>query len=184
MGYTQVGDLAAMFAVEPWERCAERITRRCGDRLLELARAYTPIAVVDPEEQFARGRVPGTLKEKWRSGEVALLGTGHLEVVVENNDPIARYVEYPTKPHTIRPKADRQAASVIETRKPRGTVQDGRAHLRFKVDGRVVYAREVHHPGTHGAFMLTRALATLATEWPSIAREEIARTASEVGSTL
>jgi hypothetical protein len=182
MGYTQVGDLEAMFTVEPWERCAERIVRRCGDRLLELAEAYTPIAVVDPEEQFARRRLPGTLKRAWRSGEVQLFGTGHLEVIVENNDPIARYVEYPTKPHTIRPKADRQAASVIETRKPRGTVQDGRAHLRFKVGGRVVYAREVHHPGTHGAHMLSRALAALAVEWREIAEDEIARTAREVGS--
>ena len=42
--------------------------------------------------------------------------------------PYAGYVEFGTAPHTIRPKAGKT--------------------LRFTVDGKVVYARVVNHPGT------------------------------------
>lgn len=184
MGYTQAGSFEEMYRTEPWERCMERITERCGVRLLDVAVALTPVAEVDSDDLFSRGRTPGTLKRSWRRGEVVLFSTGSLSVTVENLDPIARMVEYPTRPHVIRPRADRAPASVVVTGKPRGTVQDGRAMLRFKVDGHVVYAREVHHPGTHGAYMLTRALAYLAVEWREIAREEIERTAREVGSAI
>lgn len=48
--------------------------------------------------------------------------------------PYAGYVEFGTKPHEIRPK-------------------QGKA-LRFTVNGRVVYARVVHHPGTKPAHFI------------------------------
>jgi hypothetical protein len=182
MGYTQVGSFADLYRIEPWERCMDRIADRCGRRLYDMAVAFTPVAVVDPDDLFSRNRRPGELKAKWVRGEVVLYATGRLSVTVENHDPIAKFVEYPTRPHVIRPRADRPPATILATRRPRGTVHDGRAHLRFRVDGRVVYAREVHHPGTHGAFMMTRALAVLAEDWRQIAREEIDRTTREVGS--
>lgn len=57
---------------------------------------------------------------------------------VESTVPYAPFVEEDTRPHVIRP------------RRPGGV-------LRFKVGGRTVYARIVHHPGTTGQHFLARA---------------------------
>lgn len=51
--------------------------------------------------------------------------------------PYAGYVEFGTEPHDIRPKTAKA--------------------LRFKVGGRVVYARVVHHPGTKPAYYVAGA---------------------------
>lgn len=50
----------------------------------------------------------------------------------------APYIEEGTRPHVIRPKRAKA--------------------LRFVVDGRVVYARIVHHPGTKAQHVLARAV--------------------------
>lgn len=49
------------------------------------------------------------------------------DIIVEMND-YALYVEYGTAPHIIRPK-DKKS-------------------LRFKKDGKTIFAKEVNHPGT------------------------------------
>lgn len=50
-------------------------------------------------------------------------------VIIGPDVPYAGFVEFGTKPHTIKPKA-------------------GKKVLTFKVDGQTVFARVVHHPGT------------------------------------
>ena len=54
----------------------------------------------------------------------------------------APYVEEGTRPHTIRPRT--------------------KTVLRFKMGNRIVYAREVNHPGTRARPFLSRALAEVA----------------------
>ncbi|HEX8185438.1 MAG TPA: hypothetical protein VF747_11820 [Blastocatellia bacterium] len=61
---------------------------------------------------------------------------------VSTEHPLARVVEEKTDPHEIR---------------PRNSVSDmvaGTAHkaLRFKVKGKVVFAKKVNHPGTPGKY--------------------------------
>lgn len=58
---------------------------------------------------------------------------------VINEHPIFRIIEEPTRPHIIRPR--------------NATI------LRFEIGSQVVWAREVHHPGTKGAFNLRNAFA-------------------------
>lgn len=57
------------------------------------------------------------------SGDKVIIGPD------ENVAPYAGYVEFGTKPHDIKPK---KAGGV----------------LAFKVNGKMVFARKVHHPGT------------------------------------
>ena len=62
---------------------------------------------------------------------------GRREIVMGGaSAPYAPYVEYGARPHVIRP---RRAEA-----------------LRFVVDGEVVYARRVHHPGTRPAEVMGR----------------------------
>lgn len=142
---------------------ARRIAERVEERFLELVRDFTPMSD-DPFRQFP-GRLPGTLKRSWEA-ETELLSEGRLRVTVETHDPVAPHVEYPTRPHIIRPRPERAAAAAAEGRV---------AMLRFydRDTGRVVFRHEVHHPGTAGAYMMHRALIELAAEWQRIAREEI-----------
>lgn len=194
MGYTEVGDIEQMFREEPVEQMCERILRRGGDFLLERVRYYTPVAHVDEAvEGLGRSRAPGTLQRSWKirfsdgtSGELAL--------EVWTDDPIAEYVEWDTRPHTIEPKRDRGPASVIAAAKPRAIRADssrqptqeelahdvvGKAALRFVEHGQVIYARVVHHPGTRGANMMAKAVADLEVEFERIANEEMQRWADE-----
>lgn len=143
-----------------------RTTGRVGDLLLERTRAHTPVAKPPPgaaaEWLEARKRAPGTLKDSWLVGEVTVKADGTTYTVpVYTLDPIAPHVEWPTMPHLILP------------RRPGGWL---RFWDRF---GGVVFARLVHHPGTHGSFMLTTALAEIALEWQAIGAEEMDRWAHE-----
>ena len=58
-------------------------------------------------------------------------------VVVGNTAPHALYIEQGTRPHVILPRRARA--------------------LRFEINGRVVYARRVNHPGTKPYHVLARA---------------------------
>lgn len=60
------------------------------------------------------------------------------QFTVSTDVEYAPYVHDGTRPHVIRPRSARV--------------------LRFVVDGRVVYARVVHHPGTRGKPFLDRAV--------------------------
>ena len=56
------------------------------------------------------------------------IGKEYAEIVVGPTVSYAMFVEFGTRPHIIRPVYAR--------------------YLRFEVAGRIVFAREVHHPGT------------------------------------
>lgn len=161
MSYHTVNNrrIADLFSEEPLIRTARRIVDRCADRLLALTRELTPVADPDGaptgEWLLARGREPGSLRRSWERTTVIGDAEGFRAEVL-TRDPVAPFVEYPTSPHVIRP------------RKPDGW-------LRFWVNGRLVFAKVVHHPGTRGSFMLHRAAAELRGEFAGIAREELAR---------
>jgi hypothetical protein len=140
-----------------------RIARRVQERLRELVVDFTPVSD-DPFREYP-GRLPGTLRRSWVLGDVDVLGRGNrISVTVETFDPVAPHVEWDTAPHLIRPKAAREA---------RAQAQGRHAYLAFRnAFGRLVFAREVLHPGTSGAHMMARALDALEAEWRVIAREE------------
>lgn len=197
MGYTEVGaeGFDAMFDEQPVDDLCERILRRGGDFLLSRVAEYTPVEHVDEavEDGAGRSRAPGTLQRSWKIRRPDG-STDDLALEVWTDDPIAEYVEWDTRPHIIRPKADRGPASVLAARKPRATTSDmsrpptqeelahdvvGRAALRFVEHGHVIYARVVHHPGTRGAHMMAKAIADLEIEFTRIAQEEMQRWADE-----
>lgn len=69
---------------------------------------------------------------------------------VGSNVDYAEMVHDGTRPHIIRPKR----AHTLR-RSARGVVKPA---LRFEINGRVVFARVVHHPGTEARPFLDRAL--------------------------
>ena len=86
-------------------------------------------------------------------------GTNRAVISVDSSigfNPI--WEEEDTRPHIIRPRADRGQASVIATRRARGTVKQGNAHLAFEIGGKLIFAKEVRHPGTKGSHALRRAV--------------------------
>lgn len=147
-----------------------RLADRMADRLLELVERYTP-------KGEGVDRPAGTLAESWEKGPVILLKDGRVTVTVFTRREEAPHVEYPTRPHVIRPRADRAPASVIRTGQPRGDETDATPSpaLAFYVDGRLVFAREVFHPGTQGSFMMRRAIEQVSREWKTWARRELGR---------
>lgn len=131
-----------------------------GDALLKYAKEFTPIS----ENPFSQpGRKPGTLRERWRKVEDLFpgiyRGSPSLTVRIENWDPIAPFVENDTRPHIIKPRADRAPASVIATKKPRRMGDDPQASLAFRAwpSGVMIFARIVKHPGTTGHHMTLKA---------------------------
>jgi hypothetical protein len=171
------------------ERAMDRTTSRVGDRLHSEVRRRTPVAAPPPglsATQFAgsRGRAPGTLKASWRTGKVektrTATGLEGRAIDEYTEDPQAPHVEWPTRPHIIRPNPNRGAASVIASGKPRRAGSDPGARLRFVNSfGRIVFAKEVHHPGTQGTHMMRDSLAELDASWREIGDEEMARWARE-----
>ena len=78
----------------------------------------------------------GRYRAAWSKREVTTVrGVGWQ---VFNPVPYAEYIENGTRPHVIRPKR-----------------QDGT--LRFRIGGKVVYAKIVHHPGTKAQHVLAKA---------------------------
>lgn len=190
MGYSATADLKDMFDPGPLERSARRIADRAGEALKDGARRRTPVSKAPPgvgQTRFSaqRGRVPGTMKESWYTTgvDVSVSATGLKRYSKDalTDDPIAPHVEWPTRPHVIRPRPDRAPASVVETGKPRRLGGDPLARLRFvNAQGRVVYAAEVNHPGTQGVHMLRDSLAEVDATWvATIGREEVERWARE-----
>ena len=93
-------------------------------------------------KRFVRKRT-GTLAASIRK-RAGVDGRGPYVAVVAGwtgNKPVKSYVQYEhdgTHPHIIRPRR--------------------RKALRFQVNGQVVFAQRVKHPGTRGSKFLTRAL--------------------------
>lgn len=189
MGYSANASLADLFDVGPAERAAKRMTRRAGEALTDGAGRRTPVAkppVGLTADQFAggRGRAPGTMKKSWRTGgvehEVNATGVDRYGVDSYTEDPQAPHVEYPTRPHLIRPSPARAPASVAANGKPRRPGTDPAARLRYWQGGREVFAAEVHHPGTQGVHMMRDSLTEVETTWVErIGAEEIERWARE-----
>jgi hypothetical protein len=131
-----------------------------------FAQEFTPI---NENIENAKGRKPGTLRSRWRLRDDLEPGMKRgypsLTAYYENWDPVAPFVENDTRPHIIRPRLDRAPATTIATRKPRRMGDDPQARLRFVIGGRVVYAREVKHPGTTGHHMVLKASARATVEF-------------------
>lgn len=68
------------------------------------------------------GRTAGTI------GSTIIGGGSSVSGHVGSNDDVARYLEFGTRPHVIRPRNAKA--------------------LKFNVGGRTVFARSVNHPGT------------------------------------
>jgi hypothetical protein len=163
MGYNADGKLENFGRPELLLEAQRRTVERVVEILHERTREHTPIAKPPPNvnlEEWMKsrhGRLPGTLKESWKVGELEVLENGSLmRMDVYTNDEIAPYVEYPTMPHIIMPRAG--------------------GMLRFWDQfGHTVYATIVHHTGTKGTFMLTTALGEIAALWQEIGAEELER---------
>lgn len=159
--------------VPPLERGVRRYGRKVveevGSDLKRRVRRHTPVSKPGAPEIVASygssgawirargGRRSGTLKDSWQLGDVDVLVRGggvaalRFSIEVFTLDPVAPHVEYPTRPHVIRP------------RKPGG-------RLTIPTRGGMVLRREVHHPGTQGAYMMAKALAEVAATWQATAR--------------
>lgn len=168
MGYT--GEpLASLFEDDFVDETSRAIVDEVGKFLLDRVQHHTPVHVPLPgQENFNAktvherwrergGRRPGTLRDSWYRNEVVVAEGDLFVVTVATDDPIAPYVEYPTRPHVIRPKDP-----------------DGYLRFRVKPDGHVVFAQVVQHPGTEGSYMMQKALADVRGEWQAIARRVIA----------
>jgi hypothetical protein len=166
MGYKSIGKLENYGRPEPLIEAARRTVERSTALLRQLTHDHTPVAKPPPGHevewmQSRHGRPPGALKESWKVGELEVIDAGRLiRMDVYTNDPVAPYVEWPTLPHIIVPRAG--------------------GMLRFWDQfGHTIYARIVHHTGTKGSYMLTTALAEVAVLWQEIGAEEMEKWARE-----
>lgn len=80
------------------------------------------LAEMEARVPVKTGKLRGSLRIKV-STDTVIIGPN------ENIAPYAGYVEFGTRPHEIRPK------------NPNG-------YLVFKMNGKTIYTRKVHHPGT------------------------------------
>lgn len=116
----------------------DRILRRRNGRAYQRLEVRTR-RVAEIAEDEAPGRMGSFVDWEIRQGPKGLSG------VIWCNHPAVHFVLKGTKPHPIRPRRKKN--------------KNGRpAMLRFKVDGEVLYRREVFHPGTKPNRFLQRAL--------------------------
>ncbi len=80
-------------------------------------------------------------------------GQNSARAALVNLTPYARFVEYPTRPHIIRPKEGHGFQGPLRRGQSRRAITDIGTHrvaLRWYVGNRPVFARMVKHPGTPG----------------------------------
>lgn len=167
MGYSSDRDLVDLVHEERLlHEVPRRIVDEVGDRARAGAARRTPVARLPAAYRgdFAswiedRARLPRTLRDAWRRGEVEEL-SGILWVEIENPDDVAIFVEEDTRPHLIRAKHTR-----IVRRKD-GTSYVAPGYLRFPAGPTFRYAKEVWHPGTQGLHMLRDTMAEVEVLWP------------------
>lgn len=181
MGFVSAARFESLVDPGAPRRCARRIAAAGGRRLLTHVRANTPVDTSPWKNTRLRRR--GQLRRRNRvlpvEPVITATGVSYRRRVI-NDDEIAAYVNYPTRPHVIRPRIDRESATVLATGRPRGTVHGGDAHLAFRVGGRLVFAREVRHPGTQGAFFMELGAEKTEAELDQIAVEPLQRMAGEI----
>lgn len=149
---------------------AHEIVDRIGDAMLHGAVDRTPTANlplayrgdVAAWIEDRGGRKPGTLRERWRRTKVQGRPGAGLKVVVFNPDPVARLVEWNTRPHLIRAK--------LRTRDDGSTYQ---GLLRYPQGPVFRYNVEVWHPGTQGQHMMRNTLAEIEAIWTERAERVI-----------
>ncbi|MER7500445.1 hypothetical protein AB0L05_27685 [Nonomuraea pusilla] len=122
-----------------------------GLHIAKLARQGTRkakrYANVSPAGDIEAGRPPGYMRAKirWDRGRDVIGVYADISSparTARDGKPYGLFMEIGTRAHVIRPK------------RPDGW-------LRFMVDGKVVFARVVHHPGTRPYAYLRRALYSL-----------------------
>ena len=116
MPYSSDRPLPGLFDPEPAARAARRMADRAVQQLHDDARAATPVAKPLPGHDEAlwvqrRGRRPGKAREAWKRSSidrsVSPAGQPRFEGEAFNDDPLIELIEYPTRPHVIRPRLDR-----------------------------------------------------------------------------
>jgi hypothetical protein len=159
VGYSANAQLQQLFASGPLERACVRATRRVGRMITEGAADRTPVArrprAVGRAEWIAArgGRVPGTMKESWETGDVERPGVHTFAIDSFTLDPAAPHVEWDTVPHIIR-------------RKKAGA-------LRFWDDVSIHFREAVNHPGTTGKHMMRDSLSEAEIRQRSILEAEL-----------
>ncbi|MEU1815133.1 hypothetical protein ABZ543_08040 [Streptomyces roseifaciens] len=121
--------MSAEVRIEPG-RIARFLRLRSGPAARALAKRTERVAGI--AEREAPGRMGSFIS--WRIEE----GPGGLQGVVICDHPATLFVLLGTRPHIIRPRRAKA--------------------LRFTVDGQVVFAKLVRHPGTQPNNFLGRAL--------------------------
>lgn len=132
--YTSRQTLPDLFDGGPSKRALREMARHGGDRMLEYTVMNTPID-------------SGNLRTSWRQKRVtvAMTGAGQIgyESGVETSVEYAPYVEEGTGewgPHHAKYRI-----------RAKGKAAGGADFLRFVIDGKVIFAKEVWHPGSPGA---------------------------------
>jgi hypothetical protein len=86
-------------------------------------------------------------------GRTERVGRNGSSAAIVNTTKYARFVEYPVRPHIIRPKAGYGTIGPLRRGQSRRDITDIGTHrvaLRWYVNGRPVFARKVRHPGHRG----------------------------------
>jgi hypothetical protein len=165
MGFQRRGSLSSFGDTGPMVAACRRTAERVGVVLQARVKHHTPVADPPPGHEAewlaSRKRLPGTLRESWRVGDVQHVGNRQFSVDVYTEDEIAPYVEWPTLPHLIVP------------RRPGGW-------LRFWTkEGDTVYARIVHHTGTKGSYMMAIGAAETQQLWHELGVKGLEEWAAE-----
>lgn len=176
MGIVDPEALERLFDERPVKRCANRLAKKGGDRLLRNVRRNTPVDTNPyrsrPERPVAtlRDSMEGdTVREEVRGGERVLV------YVVGSSDPVARLVEFDTRPHKIRPH---NPDGFLRFQSRHGFTD---AKGLFHPPGTWVSVREIDHPGTKGAHMFSLGALKTEAEFAEFSRPILDRLVGELG---
>jgi hypothetical protein len=166
MGYSATGRLEDLIDPDACGHAAREMADAVGDAFESHVRRLTP-RDESPFRDPTRGvHIRDTIERtpvRERRSPAGTIYTGS----VFTEHPSAPFLEWDTRAHDIRPREDRAAASVVATGRPRRMGDDPQAALAWRTSGGpggLVFAHEVHHPGTRGAHMFSRGAAVTQAE--------------------